>query len=264
MNHFYGTEGLKPQSRTRIVQSLRNNDVDSISSSDTCMVTGDGIENGPPYWHERQVRDLCAAHAANSFFGCSRISNSDIDMVKANRRGLQLSQGGCGLDFLEVQELLRTRGGVELKLLSFENTNQKGEAIRTALEWANVNSKMIKQLLGRPRFILCYPGHYITIHRGVMDKFTPFCMIDSCVNWQSIFSPVKLVEHLLVMESKRASSEGEGAFSSMFAVLESDVLLPISLPWITSIIYANSERIVDLLDGVSRRSTTSTVHDTLS
>ena len=252
---FTGRETLTADARARIAVSLRSVGADVIGAGDVYVPPALGAVEALnlPFWHERQRLDHCASHAVNSFFGCTKITGEDVEVAKTQRRGEQAAMHGSGLDFYEVQALLAVHR-LEFKLLSFVHTRDTAEPYTTPLEWATANAGTFKELLGRPRFVMCSPGHYVAVHRGVLDTLTPFCLVDSCAAWQSVFSPTRLVQHLLTTETRRASCNfSDAGFSTMFAVLPTDVLLPVSLPWITRVVYQNAATIQTLLDVVGCR-----------
>jgi hypothetical protein len=257
--YFSGAEVLSDSARARICAALRRDENEHIRKTDTVRSTEPGA--GMPYRHEQQARDHCASHAINSMLGYQLVTGRDIESAKAKRAARDVAGmdtlGGLGINFFEVQEIMADKRGEELRVLSFVMAPSDGSPhpYTSAADWVDANTDTMKALLGAPRFLINAPGHFMAVHRSVLDGTDPFVLVDSCVQWQSVLPPVRLVEHIITSECVRATANRGTSFSSAFALVRSDPRVNVLDSWVRGVMMRNADVIARMLDILQRNFT---------
>jgi len=189
---------------------MRRDDAYVVRDEDVCATACvHEPRTGAPVYHERQVRDACASHAANALLGRHEVTVRDIEALRERRCAREHpgegSVSGGGINFFELQELLAGRGEA-ISLHSLAHTRIVDGHVRpygSVGDWAEANVDTVTALLAKQRFLINAPGHYVAVTRVVHGDVDPYALIDSTLPWQTLYPPRRLVAHLLAAEAAR-------------------------------------------------------------
>ncbi len=256
--HFSGRETLTASAWDGVRDAMRRDDAYVVRSEDVCTTTLVHEPcTGAPVYHEHQVRDACASHAANALLGRHEVTVRDIEAMRERRCAREHpgenSVSGGGINFFELQELLAGRGEA-IKLHSLTHTRIVDGDVQPYAgvgEWAEANVDTVTALLAKQRFLINAPGHYVAVTRVVHGDVDPYALVDSTLPWQTLYPPRRLVAHMLAAEAAR--TRATSAPSSTYATLTADVAVAVNRQWVAALLAANAPAIEALLAATALR-----------